>query len=60
MAVPKNRSSKSRTRRKHSINSKLRLPHVTINGDTGDYVLYHRVDQSDGNYRNKKIINTTE
>ncbi len=59
MAVPKFRASKSRTSRKHSINSKLTLPKL-IQSDSGDLVLRHRLESATGMYRNKQIIEDKE
>ncbi len=59
MAVPKFRSSKARASRKHSINSKLVLPHL-IQHESGNFVARHRIDPTTGMYRNKQIVEEKE
>lgn len=56
MAVPKNRASKARTSRKHSINGKLILPKLVESKDSGEMIRPHRIDLSTGTYRGKQII----
>lgn len=56
MAVPKNRASKARTRRKHSVNGKLTLPKIVENKDSGEMVRSHRLDASTGMYNGRQII----
>lgn len=56
MAVPKRKASKARTSRKHSINGKLVLPVLHMSSGSGDLIQRHRIDPSDGMYRNKKIL----
>ncbi len=55
MAVPKRKASKARSSRKHSINSKLKLPSLHLGSESGDYIQRHRID-STGMYRGKQII----
>lgn len=56
MAVPKNRSSKARTRRKHSINGKLTLPKLVESKDSGEMIRPHRIDPTTGMYKGRQII----
>ena len=56
MAVPKKKSSKSRTSRKHSINSKLKLPTLHNKSESGDFIQRHRMDPASGMYREKQVI----
>jgi len=56
MAVPKNRTSKARTRRRRSINMKLGAPHLVECSTCGNKVLPHRVCPKCGFYRGKQIL----
>ncbi len=56
MAVPRAKTSKARTRRRHSINMKLVAPNLIECGNCGNRVLLHRVCPKCGFYRGKQVI----
>lgn len=57
MAVPKNRPSKSRTRRKHSINGKIKnVPNMVECKNCGDKHLPHRVCKKCGFYNGNVVV----
>ncbi|TFG65100.1 MAG: 50S ribosomal protein L32 [Spirochaetales bacterium] len=56
MALPKYRLSKSRTRRRRSINMKLAAPHLIECSSCGNKILTHRICPKCGYYRGKQII----
>ena len=60
MAVPKHRASKARTRRRRSINGKLKLPTLITCQESGELVRRHRVDMKSGFYRGKQIFDPEE
>ncbi|MFP4510089.1 MAG: 50S ribosomal protein L32 [Spirochaetota bacterium] len=60
MAVPKNKASKARTRRKHSINSKLRVPNLVTCSNCGSMKLPHRVCPKCGFYKGKQVMEPQE
>ena len=55
MALPKFRKSKSKTMMRRRANDKRTLPTVSIDPDTGEYKLPHRISPS-GMYKGKTII----
>lgn len=55
MAVPKFKASKARTRRKHSINGKLKLPQLVRDKDSGELVRPHCIDPTTGMYKGRQI-----
>lgn len=57
MAVPKHRTSKTRSRRRHSINSKLAVPSLSLCSQCGAMKMPHRVCPKCGTYRGKQVIN---
>ena len=56
MAVPRNKTSKARTRRRRSINMKLIEPTMIDCSTCGNKVLLHRVCPKCGFYRGKQVI----
>jgi large subunit ribosomal protein L32 len=56
MAVPKFKVSKSRSRRRRSINMKKSIPHLSECTNCGQFGLRHRVCSTCGYYRGKQII----
>ncbi|MDR2588063.1 MAG: 50S ribosomal protein L32 [Spirochaetales bacterium] len=56
MAVPKYKPSKSRTRRRHSINRRLEVPNLATCSNCGNRVLPHRVCPKCGFYRGKQVF----
>ncbi len=56
MAVPKYKTSKARTRRRKSINSKLAAPNLIECSTCGNKVLPHRVCPKCGFYKDEQII----
>jgi len=60
MAVPKYKTSKSRTRRRRAINMALSVPNLVGCGNCGNRVLLHRVCPKCGYYRGKQILNLGE
>ncbi len=57
MAVPKYKTSKARTRRRHSINMKVESPNLVTCGNCGNKVLRHRVCSKCGYYRGTQVLN---
>jgi len=56
MAVPKNKPSQSRTRRRRTINAKLHLPNIVGCSNCGDTLrISHRVCKC-GFYNGKQIL----
>ena len=60
MAVPKKKHSKARTRRRRSINGKIKLPTLVTSTESGELVRRHRVDMKSGFYRGKKVFKPEE
>mgnify|MGYP006290934897 CR=1 FL=1 len=60
MAVPKNKTSKARSRRRKSVNMKLHAPHLVECNTCGNKVLPHRVCPKCGFYRGKQILEVEE
>lgn len=60
MAVPKKKHSKARTRRRRSINGKIKLPTLVTSTESGELVRRHRVDMKSGFYRGKKVFEPEE
>lgn len=60
MAVPKHRTSKARTRRKASINSKLVVANLSECSNCGEKKMSHRVCPKCGFYRDKQVIEPAE
>ncbi|MDR0441896.1 MAG: 50S ribosomal protein L32 [Treponema sp.] len=56
MAVPRNKTSKARTRRRQSINMKLTAPTMINCSTCSNKVLLHRVCPKCGFYRGKQVI----
>lgn len=55
MAVPKYKTSKSRSRRRRTINMALNLPTLIECSNCGNKVLLHKVCPKCGSYRGKQI-----
>jgi large subunit ribosomal protein L32 len=60
MAVPKKKHSKARTRRRRKINGKISVPTLVVSPESGEMVRRHRVDQTSGFYRGKRVVETEE
>jgi large subunit ribosomal protein L32 len=60
MAVPKYKTSKARTRRRKSINMKLKTPHLVECNTCGNKVLPHRVCPKCGFYKGRQILEIEE
>ncbi|HOV62887.1 MAG TPA: 50S ribosomal protein L32 [Spirochaetia bacterium] len=60
MAVPKYKTSKSRTRMRKAANMKLVLPDLVECSSCGNKILPHRVCPKCGFYRGKQVINMEE
>lgn len=56
MAVPKYKTSKSRTRRRRVINMRLAEPTLSACSNCGNLVLRHRLCGKCGYYRGNQII----
>jgi large subunit ribosomal protein L32 len=56
MAVPKYKTSKARTRRRRSINSRIAVASLVECGTCGAKILPHRVCTKCGSYRGKQVI----
>jgi large subunit ribosomal protein L32 len=56
MAVPKYKTSKARTRRRRSINMKLKTPQLTECSSCGNLVKPHRVCPNCGFYKGVQVI----
>lgn len=56
MAVPKNRASKARTRRRRAINSQLKVAALSECANCGSSVLLHRICKKCGFYRGKQVF----
>ncbi|MCX7025368.1 MAG: 50S ribosomal protein L32 [Spirochaetes bacterium] len=56
MAVPKFKTSKARTRRRHSINMKLTAPSIVSCNNCGNTVQLHRVCPKCGFYRGRQVF----
>ncbi len=57
MAVPKNKTSKARSRRRRAINMKLSVKTMIECPNCGNRVLLHRVCPKCGFYRGRQIFN---
>ncbi len=60
MGVPKYKASKSRTRRKRSINSFLEAPKLVGCSNCGNKILRHRACPKCGMYRGKEVFKPEE
>ena len=60
MAVPKYKTSKSRSRRRRSINMKLNAPNLIACNTCGNKVVPHRVCPKCGFYKGKQVLNLEE
>lgn len=60
MAVPKYRTSKSRTRRRKSVNMRLATPKLVECGTCGNRILPHRVCPKCGFYKGKQVLEPEE
>ncbi|MCF7938872.1 MAG: 50S ribosomal protein L32 [Spirochaetales bacterium] len=60
MAVPKYKTSKSRTRRRRSINMKVSAPTLVECSNCGNLMQPHRVCSKCGFYRGKQIYEPEE
>lgn len=60
MAVPKKKHSKARTRRRRKINGKISVPTLVVSPESGEMVRLHRVDQTSGFYRGKRVVEADE
>ncbi|MDR1211569.1 MAG: 50S ribosomal protein L32 [Spirochaetaceae bacterium] len=56
MAVPRSKTSKARTRRRQTLNMKLRSPTLVECSSCGNKVLLHRACPKCGFYRGKQVI----
>lgn len=56
MAVPKYKTSKSRTRRRRVVNMRLAAPALSVCSNCGNPVLRHRLCGKCGFYRGNQII----
>lgn len=56
MAVPKYKTSKSRSRRRRSINMKLAAPNLIECSTCGNKVLPHRVCPKCGYYKGRQVL----
>ncbi len=57
MAVPKHKSSKSRTRRRRSINNRVVAINRVACNNCGNSKILHRVCSSCGYYRGRQVLN---
>ncbi len=60
MAVPKNKTSKARSRRRRAINMKLTVGTMIECPNCGNRILLHRVCPKCGFYRGRQIFNPEE
>ena len=60
MAVPKKKHSKARTRRRRSINAKIKLPTLVTSPESGERVMRHHVDMKSGFYRGRQVFEPEE
>jgi len=60
MAVPKYKTSKSRTRRRKSVNMRLANPKLVECGTCGNRILPHRVCPKCGFYKGKQVLEPEE
>jgi large subunit ribosomal protein L32 len=56
MAVPKNKASKSRSRRRRALNMRRSVPGLVECGTCGNKVISHRVCPKCGSYRGKQVL----
>ena len=56
MAVPKNKASKARTRRRKAINSQLKVGTFIECGNCGNSMVPHRVCPKCGFYKGKQVL----
>lgn len=56
MAVPRSKTSKAVTKRRQSINMKLKAPQLTECSNCGNLIRSHRVCPKCGFYRGRQII----
>ncbi|MFO7848539.1 MAG: 50S ribosomal protein L32 [Spirochaetia bacterium] len=56
MAVPKNKASKARTRRRNSVNMRYSAPQLVECGSCGNLVTPHRVCPKCGSYRGRQVL----
>ncbi|MBI9102251.1 MAG: 50S ribosomal protein L32 [Spirochaetales bacterium] len=56
MAVPKNKASKARTRRRKAINSQLKVTTFIECNNCGNSVVPHRVCPKCGFYKGKQVL----
>ncbi len=59
-AEPKQKTSKSRSRRRRSINMRIQVPGLVECSNCGNRVLRHRVCPKCGMYRGKQILEPEE
>ncbi len=55
MAVPFRRTSKT-AKRKRRTHKKLSAPAITLDPQSGNYVMGHRVDKKTGMYKGKQVL----
>jgi large subunit ribosomal protein L32 len=60
MALPKRKSSKSRTRRTKAENMKRSLNKASLDAESGAPSLPHRVCPSTGKYRGRQVITVSD
>ena len=59
-AEPKQKTSKARSRRRRSINMRIRMPGLVECSNCGNRVLRHRVCPKCGFYRGRQVLNAEE
>ncbi len=57
MAVPKKKTSKSRSRRRRAINMRMEAPSTHSCPSCGNVILRHRVCQKCGMYKSLDVLN---
>ncbi|MBM4152847.1 MAG: 50S ribosomal protein L32 [Kiritimatiellaceae bacterium] len=60
MALPKRKSSKSRTRRTKAENMKRKLNNAGFDAESGAPCLPHRVCPTTGRYKGRQVITVTD
>lgn len=55
MAVPFRRTSKT-AKRKRRTHKKLSAPAITLDAQSGNYVMGHRVDKKTGMYKGRQVL----
>ncbi|MBF0714182.1 50S ribosomal protein L32 [Gemella sp. GH3] len=55
MAVPFRRTSKT-AKRKRRTHKKLSAPAITLDAQSGNYVMGHRIDKKTGMYKGRQVL----